>query len=93
MLADYPFDTHWVLASRRSRNQPIDRVRIGAASTAFSFPPHNFEWVIDSPGSIVCSLKTIASQVGPLRLSRSASSGPSGSAAVLGLRASCARAL
>ena len=57
-LAQYPFDSHWVVATRRSRNQPTDRLTVSSLGASFSFPPFNFEWAIDSLGSIVCDLST-----------------------------------
>ena len=53
-LDAFPFDKHYFIATRRTRSQMVDRVKINVAKAGFSIPPKNPMWTIGEPGAIVC---------------------------------------
>jgi len=53
-LAGFPFDKHYLIATRRTRSQLVDRVKLNIAAAQFTVPPANVQFKIGSPQSKIC---------------------------------------
>jgi hypothetical protein len=58
-LTAFPFDQHYMIGTRRTRSQFVDRVKINVARAGFSIPPKSVAWNIGDAKAMICPRKEI----------------------------------
>jgi len=59
-LEAFPFDKHYMLATRRTRSQMVDRVKINVGAASFTLPPRSETFDIGAPKALVCPRKEVS---------------------------------